>query len=108
MAFIGFILLMLGFLIALVGSIWMLILAFMDNILWGLAYIFVPFAGLVFIILKWNKASIRRSFFLQIGGGVLSFFGLVNYFHTGKIYVANNPQMVSSRYSQSSTKLSRS
>lgn len=65
-----------GLLISLVAGLWTLILAFQDHWGWGLAYLFVPFASLVFIILKWSKRAVRRSFFLGLGGTLLMFLGI--------------------------------
>lgn len=46
-----------GCLISVVCGIWLLVIAFTTHILWGLAYLFVPFAGLVFVIMHWSKAA---------------------------------------------------
>lgn len=40
-----------------VCGIWLLIIAFQKHILWGLATIFVPFAGLVFVCMNWNRTA---------------------------------------------------
>lgn len=61
-----------GLITALIAGLWTLILAFQDHWGWGLAYLFVPFASLIFIIVKWSKRAVRRSFFLGlIGSGLL-------------------------------------
>ncbi|MFM7424653.1 MAG: hypothetical protein ACKO7W_06620 [Elainella sp.] len=65
-----------GLLISSVAGVWTLILAFQDHWGWGLAYLFVPFASLVFIIMKWSKRAVRRSFFLGLGGTLLMFLGV--------------------------------
>lgn len=46
-----------GGLTMLVSGIWLMILAFKKHILWGLAYIFVPFASLVFVCMNWDRAG---------------------------------------------------
>jgi len=65
---LGIALFAIGFLLAIIGGFGTLILAFMDHWGWGLACLFIPFAGLVFIIMKWSNQSVRRSFFLQLTG----------------------------------------
>lgn len=55
--------------LAMMGSgIWGLFLAFQESSTWGLLYLFVPFAALAFTIMKWSNKSVRRSFFLSLGG----------------------------------------
>ncbi|MEQ9232576.1 hypothetical protein [Coleofasciculus sp. E2-BRE-01] len=63
---LGIALFAIGLLLAIIGGFWTLILAFMDHWGWGLAYLFIPFAGLVFIIMKWSNQSVRRSVFLWL------------------------------------------
>lgn len=46
-----------GAIIALIFGIQLLIIAFKTHILWGLGYIFVPFCGLVFIIMYWQETK---------------------------------------------------
>lgn len=41
----------------LVCGIWLLIIAFQKHILWGLAYLFIPFASLVFVCMNWNRTA---------------------------------------------------
>ncbi|MEQ9670221.1 hypothetical protein [Coleofasciculus sp. G2-EDA-02] len=74
---LGIALFAIGFLLAIIGGFWTLILAFMDHWGWGLACLFIPFAGLVFIIMKWSNQSVRRSFFLQLASLPLTGLGLV-------------------------------
>ena len=80
----GIVLFVLGILLALIGGFWTLILAFTDNIVWGLASFFLPFAALVFICVKWSNKSVRRSFLLSLSGLVISLLG------TG--IMANSPE----------------
>lgn len=47
----------LGWLIALVGSVWFIIETFKESAGWGLACLFIPFASLVFMIKFWDKAK---------------------------------------------------
>lgn len=67
-AIVSLILLALGCLAMFGGGIWGIVLSFQESTTWGLLYFFVPFAALVFVIKKWSKKSVRRSFFLSLGG----------------------------------------
>ena len=49
--------LLVGVVIGLVYGIQLVILAFQTSILWGVCYLFVPFAALVFIVKYWDEAS---------------------------------------------------
>jgi hypothetical protein len=59
----------LGLLFLCVGGIWSIVVAFQRSIVWGLCYLFVPFASLVFLFVAW--AEVRRAFFIQIAGCAL-------------------------------------
>ncbi len=67
-AILGIILFFLGVLLMTVAGIWGIVLAFQDSVVWGVLYLFVPFAALVFIVKKWSKKAVRNSFFLEIVG----------------------------------------
>ena len=54
---LGLICFLIGVVIALIYGLQLLILAFRTSILWGLAYLFVPFVGLIFVIVHWDKAG---------------------------------------------------
>ena len=56
----------LGFLLAIVGSIWGLVQAFQEDVVWGLLYWFIPFAALVFYIKKWSNKKIRKTLLIQL------------------------------------------
>jgi hypothetical protein len=77
MIFVGIVLFLQGFIVAMVGFIWALVQAFSEHVGWGLAYWFIPFAGLVFHIIKWNKLPIRKTFLLQILGFVVGLLGSI-------------------------------
>ncbi len=66
MDFVGMILMAVGGIIMLVGSIWFLVVAFQESLLWGLGCIFVPFVSLVFLIMHWGKAG--KPFLVQLAG----------------------------------------
>jgi Na+-translocating ferredoxin:NAD+ oxidoreductase RnfE subunit len=46
-----------GAIISLVYGIQLLILAFRTSVWWGLGYLFIPFVGLIFIIVHWSEAK---------------------------------------------------
>jgi hypothetical protein len=58
----------LGFLLSLVGSIWGLVQAFQEDVVWGLLYLIVPLAGFVFYAKKWGNLKIRKTFLIQCAG----------------------------------------
>ena len=81
MEIIGLICFVIGLVISLVYSIKILIIAFKTSILWGLGSIFVPFVGLIFIIMYWQetKSPFLRSLLaipFFIIGAILSGQGL--------------------------------
>ena len=65
------ILTMLGYGLAIIGGLWLLILAFQTSILWGLAC-FIPFGGLVFVLLHWQES--KGAFFTSLAGTLLIIF----------------------------------
>ena len=60
------ILVALGLLLIVIGAIWAIVVAFRRSLLWGLCYLFVPFAALVFVFVAW--ADVKRAFFVNIIG----------------------------------------
>lgn len=52
---IGLILVIIAMIIAFIYSIKLIIIAFQESILWGLLYLFLPFANLYFIITRWGE-----------------------------------------------------
>jgi hypothetical protein len=67
------ILILLGWLIALIGSIWFLVVAFQESVLWGLACLFIPFVGLVFLVMHFDRAA--KPFFISLAGSILAVIG---------------------------------
>ncbi|MGG6295530.1 tetratricopeptide repeat protein [Leptolyngbya sp. AN02str] len=67
-AFVALVLVIVGWLTWLSGHVWGLVLAFQDSALWGFAYLFVPFAALVFVLKRWSRTGARKSFWLQASG----------------------------------------
>ena len=52
---VGFVLLIIGMIIAFIYSIRLIIIAFQESVLWGLLYLFFPFANLYFLITRWAE-----------------------------------------------------
>ena len=69
MAVLGGLVMVVGGILVLVGGVWLLVEAFMESIWWGLAYVFIPFASLLFLILHWERAG--KPFLISLGGGAL-------------------------------------
>ena len=55
-----------GILLMLVGSVFFIIAAFRESILWGLAVMFLPIVPLIFLIVHWHRA--KGPFFIQLYG----------------------------------------
>ena len=70
----GYVLLFIGAIIALVGTIIFLVAAFSEHIGWGLACIFLPFASLIFLVMHWHDA--KKGFFLSLAGTVIVMIGI--------------------------------
>ena len=60
------ILVALGLLLIVIGAIWAIVVAFRRSLVWGLCYLFVPFAALVFVFVAW--ADVKRAFFVNVIG----------------------------------------
>jgi glutaredoxin len=56
-----------------VGGVMMIVAAFRESVLWGLAYLFIPFAALVFLIKYWSQA--KKGFLINMAG-LCVFLGL--------------------------------
>ncbi|WLP93570.1 hypothetical protein [Psychrobacter sp. M13] len=54
---IGMIFLFIGMIIAFIYSVKLIIIAFSESVLWGLLYLFLPFANLYFIITRWAQCK---------------------------------------------------
>ena len=53
----GIILILIGFIIGLVFSIQILILAFKESRVWFIGSLIIPFVMLIFVIMHWEKAK---------------------------------------------------
>jgi len=60
------ILLFLGIGIAIIGGLWLLVVAFSENILWGLGCLLIGPVSIVFIFMHWEDA--KNPFFTQLAG----------------------------------------
>ncbi len=68
MEVIGMMLFGVGLIMGLIGGIWFLVVAFQENVLWGLGCLFVPFVSLIFLIMHCDKAG--KPFLIQLAGVV--------------------------------------
>lgn len=55
MAVVGMILMGVGYLVALIFGIIILINAFKESVWWGLGSLFVPFVSLIYVFMHWDK-----------------------------------------------------
>ncbi|MEG4271663.1 MULTISPECIES: hypothetical protein [unclassified Microcoleus] len=58
----------LGLVLSLVGYFWGLVQAFGEETIWGVLYLLVPLASLVFYIKNWSNEKIRKTFLIQCAG----------------------------------------
>jgi hypothetical protein len=57
-----------GYILILIGSFVILVAAFRQSVLWGLACLFLPVVQLFFLIVHWRRA--KQGFALQLCGAV--------------------------------------
>lgn len=57
MEIVGIALFFIALLICLIYGIKLIIIAFQESAVWGLMYLFLPFANLYFIITRWEKTK---------------------------------------------------
>ena len=69
----------LGFILSLVGGIWGLVQAFQEHVIWGVVYLVIPLAFLVFYAKKWSNLKIRKAFLIQLGGWLMFLLGSIIY-----------------------------
>ncbi|MEG4853100.1 tetratricopeptide repeat protein [Microcoleus sp. B5-D4] len=65
----------LGLVLSLVGYFWGLVQAFGEETIWGVLYLLVPFASLVFYIKNWRNQTIRKTFLIQCAGLLMFVLG---------------------------------
>ncbi|QWP76583.1 hypothetical protein J5226_23890 [Lysobacter sp. K5869] len=73
MSVIALILLVLGIVVSLVAGIWLLVVAFRENVWWGLGSLLLSPVALVFVILHWQQA--KKPFLINLGGLALVIAG---------------------------------
>ena len=66
LATLGVVAMWAGLLLLLVGSLFFIIAAFREGILWGLAVMVLPIVPLIFLIVHWHRA--KGPFFVQLYG----------------------------------------
>jgi len=64
-----------GGIVMLVGGIMIIIKAFQESIVWGLASLFIPIVGLVFVLTHWDDAG--KPFLIYLAGLALYIVGIV-------------------------------
>lgn len=69
-------LLIVGLILAFVGGIWLLVVAFKTSIWWGLGSLFIPLVNLIFVILHWQPS--KKPFFIYLAGVVLLVIAALN------------------------------
>lgn len=75
MGLIGTILNVIGLAIAMVGAIWILVIAFQDSVMWGLLCFFIPCVVLYYVFTHWEKT--KKPFLIEVVGGVVAGIGSV-------------------------------
>jgi hypothetical protein len=73
MAALGTVLMVIGIIIAVIGGMWILVLAFQESVAWGLGCLLVPFVSLIFVIMYWDSAA--KAFGLNVLGVILAVAG---------------------------------
>lgn len=73
MAALGGIIAVVGLIIAFIGGIKILILAFQESILWGLGSLLLGFVSLIFVAMHWEKS--KDAFLMNLGGCAIMFLG---------------------------------
>jgi hypothetical protein len=63
-----------GLIVCFVSGIWSLVVAFQRHVLWGLAYLLVPFASLVFLFVAWAEA--KKPFLIGLVGLLIATIGV--------------------------------
>jgi len=74
MGALSILLILAGIGIALVGNIQILIMAFRESVLWGLGILFVPFVGLIFVVMRWQDCW--KPFLTNVAGIVVLWIGM--------------------------------
>jgi hypothetical protein len=70
---IGMVVMFVGVAIAVIGGIWLLVVAFQESVGWGIACLLIPFVSLVFVIMHWDKA--KKPFLVNLLGAAIIIVG---------------------------------
>jgi hypothetical protein len=69
----GMILMILGVILAIVGGIGILIVAFRESVGWGIGCLILPIVSLVFVVMHWEET--KKPFLLNLAGTILAVVG---------------------------------
>jgi hypothetical protein len=75
MAVLGLLLMGIGYLVAFIGGIWIVVIAFQESILWGLGSLLVPLVGLIYVAMHWEET--KKPFLILVGGIVVAVLGII-------------------------------
>lgn len=67
------VLLLVGYIAAVLGGLWLLVLIFQNSVVWGICSLVIPFVSLIFVFTNWDDA--KKPFLMQVVGLVLIFLG---------------------------------
>lgn len=73
MAMVFLALSVIGYIVMLVGFIWIVVTAFKTSIGWGLASLLIPIVALVFVAMNWAVA--KKPFLIWLAGLALAIIG---------------------------------
>jgi len=85
----------LGWLLGFIGGILFLVAAFRESVLWGVAVLFIPFAGMVFLFKYWDEA--KRAILLQVLGFLVAVAGMTLGAKTGKAKMGGMAAMMDAK-----------
>ncbi len=77
MTMVWMVLMVVGVLISLAAFVWLLVIAFRESTVWGLACLLIPFVVLVFAFKFWDEA--KMPFFGILVGSFFALFGGIGY-----------------------------
>ena len=72
---LGTLLMVVGYGIAIVGGIWLLVVAFRESLGWGLCSLLLPIVSLVFAITHWDDA--KKPFLTNLVGVAVVIVGIL-------------------------------
>lgn len=64
---------LIGAVMALVGTVWLILAAFEESLWWGLGCLFIPCVSLIFALSNWDRAA--KPFLITLAGGLISMLG---------------------------------